>query len=246
MSLALVKGFLHSASRGIASLVFPDRCPCCLREGQWESCLALWRSEPSLRFIGKVPIISIVAYDDRAMSVVLAAKERGERRAKEFIMLAISTGIARLDFKRPEDSLRIIIPIPSSKGAIRRRGEDFIYSLAKEVLKTVAIADHHVVLLPILRWKRVIKDQSELTMRERIANLADSLAVDERRLEKELHSLDIINEVRSGRDLEILLIDDVITSGSTLAAAISAISHSSLGVRSSITGITACYSARGL
>jgi len=135
-----------------------------------------------------VPIISIVAYDDRAMSVVLAAKERGERRAKEFIMLAISTGIARLDFKRPEDSLRIIIPIPSSKGAIRRRGEDFIHSLAKEVLKTVAIADHRVVLLPILRWKRVIKDQSELTMRERIANLADSLAVDERRLEKELHS----------------------------------------------------------
>ncbi len=246
MSLALVKGFLHSASQGIASLVFPDRCPCCLREGQRESCLALWRSEPSLRFIRKVPIISIVAYDDRAMAVVLAAKERGERRAKEFIILAISTGIARLDFKRPEDSLRIIIPIPSSKSAIRRRGEDFIHSLAKEVLKTVAIADHRVVLLPILRWKRVIKDQSDLTMRERIANLADSLAVDERRLEKELHSLDIINEVRSGRDLEILLIDDVITSGSTLAAAISAISHSSLGVRSSITGITACYSARGL
>lgn len=246
MSLAPVRRFLHSASRGIASLVFPDLCPCCLREGQWESCLALWRSEASLRFIGRVPVISTVAYDDRAMSVVLAAKERGERRAKEFLTLAISTGITRLDLKRPKDSLRVIIPIPSSKGAIRRRGEDFIHSLAKEVLKNVAISDHHVVLLPILRWKRTIRDQSELTMRERIENLADSLAVDERRLEKGLHSLDITSAVRSGRDLEILLIDDVITSGSTMAAAISAISHSSLGVRSSITGITACYSARGL
>jgi len=126
VSLVPVKGFLHSASRGIGSLVFPDLCPCCLREGQWESCLALWRSEASLRFIGKVPVISTVAYDDRAMSVVLAAKERGERRAKKFLTLAISTGITRLDFKRPKDSLRVIIPIPSSKRAIRRRGEDFI------------------------------------------------------------------------------------------------------------------------
>ena len=188
----------------------------------------------------------MVAYDDRAMSVVLSAKERGERRAKELLVLAISSGIAQLESKRPKESTRIIIPIPSSEPAIRRRGEDFIYVLGKEVLKSIKFVNQDIVLLPILRWKRPVRDQSELTIRERIKNLANSLTVDERRLERGLRSLGKIDQFTSGRNFEILIIDDVITSGSTMAAAISAISHSSLGVRSTMMGITACYSARGL
>lgn len=246
MSFTPVREFLSSTLRGISSLAFPDLCPCCLHEEQWESCIALWRSAPSLRLIGKVPIISTVAYDDRAMSVVLAAKERGERRAREFLRVAIANGIAQVETSKVSKSVRIVIPIPSSESAIRRRGEDFIHTLAKEIVKSMDATNHQVALLPILRWKRVTKDQSKLTMRERIANLADSMEVDEGRLERRLHSLDIATSVASGREVEVLLIDDVITSGSTMAAAISAISHSSLGVRSTIMGITACYSARGL
>jgi predicted amidophosphoribosyltransferase len=109
-------------------------------------------------------------------------------------------------------------------------------------------------LLPILRWKRLIRDQSELTRVERTENLVDSLEVDEVRACELLCTLGMTSrtttrldgEALARRDLRILLIDDVITSGSTMAAAISAISHSSLGVRSTMMGVTACYSARGL
>jgi len=180
------------------------------------------------------------------MSVVLAAKERGERRAREFLTVAILNGIAQVETRKPSVSLLIVIPIPSSESAIRRRGEDFIQVLAKEVVKSLDAANHQVALLPILRWKRATRDQSELNMRERIANLADSMEVDEGRLERRLRSLNLATVVALGQEVEILLIDDVITSGSTMAAAISAISHSSLGVRSTMMGITACYSARGL
>lgn len=249
MSLTFIGDFIHSAARGISSLVFPDLCPCCLREGEWESCIALWRGDPSLRFIERVPIISTVAYDDRAMSVVLAAKERGERRAREFVIVAISNGIAHVETRKHPETVRIIVPIPSSEDAIRRRGEDFIQAIAKEVARGMDVEGLQVVLLPILRWKRATRDQSELNMRERIANLVDSMEVDEgrleRRLQRRLRPFSRASSMASGRNFEILLIDDVITSGSTMAAAISAISHSSLGVRSTMVGITACYSARG-
>lgn len=245
MSLTFIGDFIHSAARGISSLVFPDLCPCCLREGEWESCIALWRGDPSLRFIERVPIISTVAYDDRAMSVVLAAKERGERRAREFVIVAISNGIAHVETRKHPETVRIIVPIPSSEDAIRRRGEDFIQAIAKEVARGMDVEGLQVVLLPILRWKRATRDQSELNMRERIANLVDSMEVDEGRLERRLRPFSSASSMASGRNFEILLIDDVITSGSTMAAAISAISHSSLGVRSTMVGITACYSARG-
>lgn len=247
--------FLHSALRGIGSLFFPDLCPCCLREGQRERCIEGWSGGVSTRFIERVPIHSIAAYDDQAMKVVLAAKERGERRAKEFLTIAISSAIDSIRSASPIDAKFFLIPIPSSKRAIRRRGEDFILGLAQRVMNNLG-GDLH--LLPILRWKRLIRDQSELTRVERMENLVDSLEVDEVRAWELLRTLGITSgftkgittglegEASARRDLRILLIDDVITSGSTMAAAISAISHSSLGVRSTMMGVTACYSARGL
>ncbi len=243
--------FLHSALRGIGSLFFPDLCPCCLREGQWERCIEGWSGGVSTRFIERVPIHSIAAYDDQAMKVVLAAKERGERRAKEFLTVAISSAIDSIRSASPIDAKYFLIPIPSSTRAIRRRGEDFILGLAQRVMINLG-GDLH--LLPILRWKRLIRDQSELTRVERTENLVDSLEVDEVRACELLCTLGMTSrtttrldgEALARRDLRILLIDDVITSGSTMAAAISAISHSSLGVRSTMMGVTACYSARGL
>jgi predicted amidophosphoribosyltransferase len=243
--------FLHSALRGIGSLFFPDLCPCCLREGQWERCIEGWSGGVSTRFIERIPIHSIAAYDDQAMKVVLAAKERGERRAKEFLTIAITSAIDSIRSASPIDAKYFLIPIPSSTRAIRRRGEDFILGLAQRVMINLG-GDLH--LLPILRWKRLIRDQSELTRVERMENLVDSLEVDEVRACELLCTLGMTSrtttrldgEASARRDLRILLIDDVITSGSTMAAAISAISHSSLGVRSTMMGVTACYSARGL
>ena len=238
-----IKNYLRSALQGIGSLFFPDLCPCCQREEEWERCIELWHGGVSTRFIGHVPILSVVAYDDRAKSVVLAAKERGERRAKEFLASAISSAVSAVGSRTSSERKLLFIPIPSSERAIRRRGEDVILELAQRVAIDQA---PYTVLLPVLRWKREIRDQSELTIRERIINLDDSLEVDERRLTDLLRIHGISRAEISGRDLGIILIDDVITSGSTMAAAISAISHSSLGKCSTLTGITACHSARGL
>lgn len=167
------------------------------------------------------------------MRVVLAAKERGEKSARELLTRAIGSAIAD---KLKRESPLLIIPIPSTDRAIKRRGEDFMLRLAKSVAKREE--SREILVAPVLRWNRHVEDQSLLSMQERRVNLASACEIDEKKLQNWLvHS-------RAEGELEIVLIDDVITSGATLSAAISAISHSSLGLRSSLVGVTACHSAR--
>lgn len=236
-----MSGFLRDAAKGLSTLFFPHTCPFCHGENGCVAiggrrCLDYWVDPPSIRYIGKVPIYSVLPYDDMAMNVVLAAKERGEKRARELLSIAINSVITmRLKGSSP----LVVIPIPSTMGAIRKRGEDFILTLVRSISRDVH--DREVLVAPVLRWRRNIEDQSLLSLQDRERNLASACEVDEEKVKKWLASTRIPSDIR----LEIALIDDVITSGATLTAAISAISHSSLGSRSSLVGITACHSARG-
>jgi predicted amidophosphoribosyltransferase len=239
--------FLLDASSGLSSLFFPRICPFCQGEGGCIAigegnetnergrtvCLDFWNEPPSIRYIDGVPIYSVRPYDDRAMKVVLAAKERGERSARKFLAQAIESVISE---KLNGTSPLLLIPIPSTDHAIRKRGEDFILSLARTVARRVR--SREILIAPVLRWIRRVEDQSLLSIQERIENLASACQVDEKKVQK------WVVRNRLPETLEIALIDDVITSGATLSAAISAISHSSLGSRSSLVGITACHSAR--
>jgi predicted amidophosphoribosyltransferase len=244
----LAEEFLVTALRGLGTLFFPNECPYCRAEGIHQreveaSCLDIWRQRPSIRHIYGVPIYSVVPYDDRAMNVVLAAKERGERRAKELLATSIVSVIERSEIFESYSERFLIIPIPSSERAIRLRGEDFIFELARAVIKEKKVfgfGDSQVLLCPVLRWRREIKDQSALSMQERVKNLSAALEVDERGLQRFFYR----NNLSLEQGLHLVLIDDVVTSGSTLAAAISAISHSSLAPHISLIGITSCHSAK--
>ena len=123
MGIDSVGEFIGSAMRGIRSLVFPPSCPLCgLEESEGcPECIASWRIAPAIRLIDSIPIFSPVIYDARARSVVLAAKERGERLSRTFIVEAISSVVERID---PGAALALI-PIPTSKRALRKRGDDF-------------------------------------------------------------------------------------------------------------------------
>lgn len=239
--------FLVDGFRGIGSLFFPDLCPYC--EGDPDciaidgrSCEVRWSDPPSIRFINGAPIYSVVPYDDRAMSVVLAAKERGERRAKSLITRSIESVIERMTLRA---SPLIVVPTPSSKRAIRARGEDFLLTVARSLSFEERMIDDRrveIVIAPILNWNREMKDQSGLTAMQRSENLFRACEVDEIRTMRLLSRI----QIPPGEPLQIAIIDDVVTSGATMAAALSAISHSSLGLRSSLLGITACHSARPL
>ena len=227
-------GFLFDAMSGLHSLLFPIVCPYCGREDSkaCEGCLAQWLRNPETRFVDGVPIISSHPYDQRAMRVVLAAKERGEREARKFIVQSLIDLSQRIAAHSGREVY--LVPIPGSARALRRRGEDVMQEIVESV---VASSTEKVSSLPILVWNRAIKDQSSLSMRERAENLSDALIVNHSILAKRV-------EVRMGQ--QVVIVDDVLTSGATMAAAISAISHSYLGRSALLAGITACYSVNPL
>jgi predicted amidophosphoribosyltransferase len=177
---------------------------------------------------------------------VLAAKERGEQRARQLIVTAVASVITSfIETRTSQDTPLIIVPIPPSRQALKVRGEDFIQRIAANAMMSERFSDpdqKRMILAPILQWRRDIKDQSELSIKQRQQNLAEACEVNERRAELLLSASHLL----SIQVLRIILIDDVVTSGATMAAAISAISHSALGARSSLYGITACHSARPL
>ncbi len=225
-------GFLHDGINGITSLFFPSRCPYCSREGVrgCKECLDRWRERISVRYIEKVPILSMHPYDQSATSILLAAKGRGERDARFFLSTALQFGLEEIATRVPSIRELTMVAIPASKRAIRRRGEDFLL----ETLKLVHLnQEKQISVAQILRWRREVRDQSSLTLQERAINLRASLAVDEGSVRR-------LGLARPGGG--IVLIDDVLTTGATMEAAISAISHSSLGTSSLIAGVTACYS----
>lgn len=91
--------------------------------------------------------------------------------------------------------------------------------------------------LPLLKWSREVRDQSSLTLHQREINLHDALLVDE---------AEVARQGLPVPGVGLVIIDDVLTTGATMEAAISAISHSSLGTSSLVAGVTACYSVNPL
>jgi len=211
--------------RGLRSLVFPPSCPLCgLEESEGcEECLGSWRIAPSIRVIDSIPVFSPVIYDLRARSVVLSAKERGERLARTFIVEAISSVVERIE---PVKDLALV-PIPSSKRALRKRGDDF---LARVVDEVVARDPKRLQRLSLLDFKFQVSDQSGLSMRNREANLDGSLEIRSRSSQNLMHTPSLV------------IIDDVLTTGSTMRAAIQALR---IDPRTRIiAGVTACRSER--
>jgi predicted amidophosphoribosyltransferase len=123
----------------------------------------------------------------------MSAKEHGIEEADDLLVNAI-----RHSLSFSAETLRvdpILIPVPSTARAIRRRGRNFMVELTNRV--------GHMEDLPvrnILRHNRAVRDQSVLNARARFENLSGALSVC----------------VRAGRGEAVFLIDDLITTGSTV------------------------------
>jgi predicted amidophosphoribosyltransferase len=106
------------------------------------------------------------------------------------------------------------IPMPSSKNAMRKRGRNFMEFVCEKL---------DISYSNILFHQRRVQDQSGLNAQERRLNLVGAFA-----LEK---------SVRIYGD--IVLIDDVVTTGSTLREARRALSAGGLQVSAAITACVA-------
>ena len=217
--------WINDALSGLQSLVFPSSCIMCAQTDQviCERCNAQWISPPRFINFVDVPTTSVVPYSSDVSSVVLKAKEDGNRVARRLIAQALYEAVDLISIRKKNQPF-VLVPIPSSREAIRQRGESFLHPILKNVNEIAAVHGSKWEWKEVLIHKKRVRDQAGLNSRERSQNLQGVFAVREGVAEER----------------PIILIDDVITTGSTLKNAILAFNERKMTV---LGAATACASA---
>ncbi|UED86024.1 phosphoribosyltransferase family protein [Streptomyces profundus] len=199
----------------ISSLVLPTECAGCGRgrSAVCAGCVAevsageTLQVRPVPRPAGLPPVWAATAYADRARGMLLAHKERGmlglatplgAALARSAMAAALASG------GEPGSVPPVLVPVPSARLAVARRGHDPTRRIALRAAARLRRDGLAVRVLPALRFVRPVLDQVGLAAPERAANLAGALGT------------------RPGPSLAgvpVLVVDDVVTTGASLAEA---------------------------
>lgn len=146
---------------------------------------------------------ALAAYLDPVPEIIIAQKEHG-----------------RLDLARPlgrelaraaeaaaagADPLWLV-PVPSTRSATVCRGQDPMLRMARVAAARLRASGRAAAVLPALTHRRKVADQSGLGRKSRAENLSGALAVRS-------------SSARLLAERPVVLLDDVVTSGATLAEA---------------------------
>ncbi|MEU7280781.1 ComF family protein [Streptomyces sp. NPDC045431] len=206
--------------REIAGLVLPVACGGCgrARTQLCEECgRALYGRPPGrVRPVPEpagLPVVHAAApYGDAVRAVLLGHKERGVLGLARPLGLALAGAVraAAASSAGVGAGPLLLVPVPSSRRAVRARGHDaarrIAWAAAAELRRTGTAAR----VLPLLRQRRSVSDQSRLDARQRLANMAGALEV----------------VAGGGRVLaggRAVLVDDLMTTGASLVEAARAV-----------------------
>ncbi|WP_374007692.1 ComF family protein [Leifsonia sp. LS-T14] len=188
-----------------AAILLPVRCAGCGHPDRTlcDGCAEALRPVPGVETIDGIPVWSALRYEGVARRVLLAYKDGGRTDVARALAVPLRSAVAEAQRHRarPGDGSALLpVLIPSTRSAWRRRG----YHPTRSVL-----ARAHILVPPLwraLRLSRQTADQAGLTATQRAGNRDGSLIASSR---------------LAGRDC--LIVDDIVTSGSTVAEAARAI-----------------------
>ncbi|MEU6407260.1 phosphoribosyltransferase family protein [Microbispora sp. NPDC046933] len=209
----------------LLDLILPPRCAGCGAPGApaCPSCTAELLREPAPRPPDPPPpglpdCWSATAYDGAARRMILACKERGRTALVPVLAASVSACVAAWAAGRPAGGGARreevwLVPVPSARAASRRRGHDPVRAVAAAAARELCRRGRPAALAPLLRQGRRVADQAGLGSAERAVNLSGAFEVvpgSAARLRP------------SGRGpgaVAVVLVDDVVTTGTTLAEA---------------------------
>ncbi len=174
---------------------------------------------PYPRPVGLPPCSAAAAYAGKMRRCLIAYKERGRRDLAPVLALALVKVLRELDRNIPGPLL--IVPVPPSRVALRTRGFDHVALLVRLALRFLPPASSSGWgWSPLLYPTRRVADQAGLPASARARNVAGSLSA----------RPGIGRRTLAGRPPLLVLVDDVVTSGATMAEATRALRASGLRV----------------
>jgi len=196
-----------------ADLLLGAVCPGCEAPGWWicPNCRArLGERRPFLvpPRTGSGPALITVAcspYDELVSHLVSAHKDRGALGLAPVLASRLALSVHALLAGSGADGALLLVPVPSAAAAVRRRGYDATAALARVAARRLR-ARHPVQVGPLLAQRRGVRDQAGLPAAERSSNVAGAFRV---------RSLAPWRACPTG--VAVVLVDDVVTTGSSLA-----------------------------
>jgi predicted amidophosphoribosyltransferase len=204
----------------LKDLLFPIHCFGCKAFGIeiCSNCRKYWNPHFYLQRIGELTVYSSIRYSPVARSILLGAKENSLKIADELIVNALLNCLHRLPTQVLRDA--VLMPVPGSKRAIRKRGRDFIFDITSELSMRSGVP-----VIAGIKINRRLLDQSGLNAVDRKRNIYGAFQID-----------GISPESFKG---EILLVDDLVTTGATLLEAKRALNSGGISVNRAITACVA-------
>jgi predicted amidophosphoribosyltransferase len=201
----------------LADLFFGRRCIACDTAGEaWcRRCVSVAASPTTTKTPGGLVVVAASEYQGAVRDAIVSYKEHGHLALSAPLSELLTTAVVCLRGQSPsprnvlDDAM--LIWVPSSPAAVRRRGNDHMRRLTRAAQRRIA-SGQHPATRPILTWSRLVNDQGALSAAARRVNVSGAMRAR--------------SASRGNFQQPVIVVDDIVTTGASLDEAARALTAS--------------------